>query len=631
MKIYGIIVSGIALMAGCADTADTQTAPRLAIATAPLQLDQASDACYTLTVYNDAIANLGTADTVTQLQHVCGSQYGFETEISYVAPCDAQGNNGDPDFKPNTVTLVLENICSGGACDDDVTPSNAIATSEYVNPCPASAPCTQEIVCRENADVPVNFNLTVMRDAQQGFFDVAVDFSDLFCSAKFDCRGEDNELLSLLHDCQGDRADFTSVLAVACTRGPGNDGAATTLYMDPISITCDDDFTLVLAPIDGPGNGLDACVGVPGDDALTVFQHAVYVGQESLGCDDDNDALTPDVDCNKVYLNNAIGFDAAELATHPNCRIRTTVAVADGALPGGMTDAAASYPVLRLDIPLTNDDNDIVCSQHPVGSPGFAFDYTNAPTAEGYSESFRYESNGTDVHVVDPIPVAHQAAAIDFDPAQKAPGRHLEVAPAGLRVNPKVIDGVLDANIYSIKNVGPSATVAYTPPAFLIDALLTETPELQHVIGFHNCASNAKLDTAAGLATCTKVGEWKSIYSDCTTGEACQAKAAQTKTKVPAGANTMTIAIGKVASQTLATSQDLAQVNASIYGEPSDGPGTVMNVGTFFNCPAGPPCGDSPCVVVCIDPHGDFTAANCCFHQAPLAADLLKALLDVLF
>src|SRR5690606_26368474 len=111
----------------------------------------------------------------------------------------------------------------------------------------------------------------------------------------------------------------TGVLAVACSRGADVSANATYIYMNPIVISCDDGFALSLDPRGPEGNRLDACVGPWGASDLSVFQHAVYSGAEALTCDHDDDPQTPAVSCNKVYLNNAIGFTASELALHPGC------------------------------------------------------------------------------------------------------------------------------------------------------------------------------------------------------------------------------------------------------------------------------------------------------------------------
>ncbi len=619
------LAAGVSL-AACAGGSGPETGFR--IETAALTLDQATDACYTITVYNDAIANL-PADTVVKLEHICGSQYGFETAISYVATCDAQGGNGAPDFKPNTVELVLEHICSGGACDDPIAPTNAVATSEFVNPCPANAPCQQDVVCRENADVAVSFDLTIMRDAEQGFFDVAVDFSDLFCSAKFDCRDDQDELISLLHDCDGERADFTAVLAVACTRGASAEAASTTLYMDSIVIACEDDFMVALDPTEGPGNALDPCVGVPGDPTGTVFQHGIYHGRESLQCDHDHDVGTAPVSCDKVYLNNAIGFDAAALAGHGECEIRTVITAADGRLEGGNTDPAKTYPVLQLNLPLTASTGAITCDQHPVGSDGFSFEYTNTPHHRGEFESFRYEFTGDDDGklVTSAAPLAAKQV-LDLTRLQAGEAREFEVDGAvGVRVNGKIKSPPPKLKYWPlVRGVepldDPPAGVSYRPSEALVSEIAALYPaQLAPMVGFYTCPLDfVPTNDAEFGSVCTQVGQWKAVYAlDCFKVQDCIEFAANNVMAIPVTATHVTVAIGEPTNQKLASAQQLDAINDAIFGTPPDGPVTVLpqEMGAFFNCAAHSPCcpdDQGGCVVWC--PGRKFTQEACCGSNA---------------
>jgi len=50
----------------------------------------------------------------------------------------------------------------------------------------------------------------VVRAANQGFFDVAVSFDDIFCAAKFDCENADHTPLELLFDAQATTPCTTS-------------------------------------------------------------------------------------------------------------------------------------------------------------------------------------------------------------------------------------------------------------------------------------------------------------------------------------------------------------------------------------------------------------------------------------
>src|SRR5690606_23447930 len=90
------------------------------------------------------------------------------------------------------------------------------------------------------------------RRAQQGFFDFAIEFDDIFCSAKLDCAP------SLLHRPDGSRGP-TAIVAFACSGGKGD---RTYMYSSDLVLSCP-------APA-GSGEG---------DIALTVPMAAASPGQ----------------------------------------------------------------------------------------------------------------------------------------------------------------------------------------------------------------------------------------------------------------------------------------------------------------------------------------------------------------
>ncbi len=197
--------------------------------------------------------NDGTPDT----DAVCSTQYGNDGggDITYIGTCDADGQDDPSDAdgeRTNSVTIWFDGIYDDGLAYIDPTGPNG-----WRNPCVDAEGdeigCTLNVLCEENADALVEFNFTVMREANQGFFDIAVNFGDIFCSAKFDCSTEidgacsgpggtctTGELadglttcdtnadcraqadINLLHDAAGERAK-TFVLGFACTAGPGTD------------------------------------------------------------------------------------------------------------------------------------------------------------------------------------------------------------------------------------------------------------------------------------------------------------------------------------------------------------------------------------------------------------------------
>jgi len=322
------------------------TAPgaRVSLAIAPLDLTGVSNATYELRVFNGASpAELVWSATVDAAGYGDGAG-----SISYVGPCDA-----DPAAVSNRVELELVSLTGdGGATIDPAT---------YQNPAPVGSPIAQTFTCQENADVAVTFDLVVLRAAQQGFFDVAVNFDDLYCSAKVDCVADDGGPLELLHQPGGGRGP-TLVVGFACTTGSTATGEATPtwLHMTNITLVCGAEApftTYALDPSGAPGN--------QGVIAPGTFQTAVYRGAEAL----------PGVE--KCYWNAALGvIPGADLA---DCRLQLRATASDEAFPTGATPPSTTYPVIVYDVPISAGAGAVTCTRHPLnGAPvGVATDYTD--------------------------------------------------------------------------------------------------------------------------------------------------------------------------------------------------------------------------------------------------------------
>ncbi len=410
-------IVGTALL-GCADAAPTPKG--LSIAVAPLTLPSIGKVCYDIEVTNgpdksgDTVWAKGTPglnDGTPDTDAVCSTQYGNDGggDITYIGTCDADGQADPSDAageRTNSVTVWFDGIYDDGLAYIDPTGPNG-----WRNPCVDAEGdeigCTLNVLCEENADALVEFNFTVMREANQGFFDIAVNFGDIFCSAKFDCSSEvdgvcsgpggtctTGELatglttcdtnadcraqadLNLLHDAEGDRAK-TFVLGFACTAGPGTD-VQTELYLNDLEFDCggdgdpevfSSDFTLSTAGI-VDGNQCDA--GATGDCGVVTthgeaidpndyfFQFAVYKGEEQL-----DDSLT-DEPANKKYWNLAIGVKPAIA----NCQIRTMGTAEDANDPNDLVadrliQPGNVYPVIAWDIDAAT------CTQEPLSfAPG---------------------------------------------------------------------------------------------------------------------------------------------------------------------------------------------------------------------------------------------------------------------
>jgi hypothetical protein len=238
------LLGSLALLgAGCADESPRSEEPksgetvtsRLSIQVAPLEMPEITSVCYDLQVtkiFGDQSEYVWTQGSVYadrsydesgnptgDLDTLCSDEYGGgQGNIVYIGTCDA---TADSTF----VRLFIDSAWSGGDRIED-----------FESPCDPF--CELTATCVENQDVPVVFNLTLMRQAQQGFFDIGVKFGDIFCSAKLDCAydASGNEPVELLYDADGNQRQ-TAVIGLACSAGPGQD---TELHVSDIRVTCGD-------------------------------------------------------------------------------------------------------------------------------------------------------------------------------------------------------------------------------------------------------------------------------------------------------------------------------------------------------------------------------------------------------
>ena len=292
----------------------------LSIQVAPLSLPGVTNARYTLTVTN----GVDGGGEVVWTRTIDSAQYGDGAgALAYVGPCDA-------DTGTNSVELVLEELDEGNGVPIDV--------GTYMNP----TPLIKNATCVANADVPVTFDITIARAASQGFFDVAVSFEDIFCSAKLDCvRDGTNDDLELLHNpLAGNQRDLTAVFGFACTASPT--GSETYLYMDQPVITCANLTDPITVDITGLGNvDLTADPSSNLDDYL--FGAAVYRGNEMLAA--------------KSYWNVNFGLNDQRFASAGTCTLSgraTASAAAWAQTPQGFPVPEGSvYPVVVWDVTLS--------------------------------------------------------------------------------------------------------------------------------------------------------------------------------------------------------------------------------------------------------------------------------------
>ncbi len=280
----------------------------IAVSVAPLDLQGVADACYSFEIKNgldqrvvargrDLIPAEGEPELSGQhgdggpeglsgreANPLCSSRFGDGGgAISYVAPCDAS-----PGAQNHTVRLWVNAVCQRGSlATDDCVPMYG-----YQNPC-GNDGCVVNATCVEDSDVPIQFNFTIMASAKQGFFDIAVRFDEVFCSAKLDTCYPDGEPINLLFDDSGNEA-HTAVAAIACTAG--TEALTTYLYETTFQVTCGDDvYTLPLGGIDDEGN-----IELQGPYGQTL-NGAVYFGTEALV----NGGTGSNTSANKVFTNIA--------------------------------------------------------------------------------------------------------------------------------------------------------------------------------------------------------------------------------------------------------------------------------------------------------------------------------------
>jgi len=319
---YKTIIMGVAGLLGtlgCQDTTRPE-ARGLKIDVTPLTLPGITEATYTLTVKN------GLGQVVWSEGPLASTRFGNGSgALTYIGPCDAQEN-------PHSVELVLNSLTNSEgpmtSPEDYVNPT--IDTLGVVHPI-----IRQPITCVENSDVLVAFDLTIMRSAKQGFFDFAINFEDIFCSAKIDCSP------ALLHDGDGDRGP-TAVFGFACT---GGDGDPTHLYLSELELSCTGGVggsTVTTIPVSS------ATPGQQGPLSPGIFQWAVYQGQEFL-----------DANFDKCFWNLAIGLDTAAL-TGQTCTLSAVGTASQEPLPTNIAGefqipTTGAYPVIRWDVDvLTN-------------------------------------------------------------------------------------------------------------------------------------------------------------------------------------------------------------------------------------------------------------------------------------
>jgi cysteine-rich repeat protein len=279
------VLALVMLATSCADRGDPslQGDGGIAVSVAPLDLEQIGFACYDLElfaldetgasgpvptpllVWQRGNPNVNRADDFGNFagdaDTLCSNLYGSGPggDIFFVGTCDATYPN-------HVLRVVVDGLYrpTGGRLPEP---------DDWQNPCPASSPCEFLAKCNENADTPLLVDLTVLRSANQGFFDIAVRFDEIFCSAKVDCTWPTDEggtqPIPGLHNADGEPGP-TAVIGFACTAGPGED-TSTELFVNPPRIECGGD------PIVSTTASYAMCAQTPdGTDMFTYYEYLQY-------------------------------------------------------------------------------------------------------------------------------------------------------------------------------------------------------------------------------------------------------------------------------------------------------------------------------------------------------------------
>ena len=326
--------------------------PGVEVRVAPLELPGVTNARYRLEVKN------ASGEVVVDRELTADAYGDGAGGVSYVAPCDAEDND-------NVVTLTLL------ALYGDAGGTTPLAPASYHNP----GPLSRTVTCAEGADTAVRFDLTIARQATQGFFDVAVSFEDVFCSAKLDClkdAGDPASQIDLLFNASGVR-DTTFVLGFACTGGLGS--AETVQYLDDVTVTCGAHAVRVDVGAE-PGLLPPSAITQVSGTQNPLFAAAVYQGEEQLS------------GFNKQYWNVALGF-----AGGASCVVSTRGTASDGPFAANATPSGTTWPFLHWNVTLTNGAGAQVCTQHPVGAAtcpasGVCVEYTPLDTPRTFGQAF---------------------------------------------------------------------------------------------------------------------------------------------------------------------------------------------------------------------------------------------------
>lgn len=370
----GLCAFTAGVASGCGDDpAAVETG--LALSVAALHMPAIDAACYDVRVRGAAGVVWQQGDPAVtasdgDAKAICSDVYGSGGggDLAYVGSCDASAE-GDSDAAragtQNEVTLWVDGLYTMAAGD------YVAITSGWQNPCGAEG-CTVAFDCRENEDTPVAFDFTILRQGNTGFFDIVVEFDDIFCAAKVDCRyvnetpeASDDPVIRLVRGVDGGDKLPTVVFAIACSAGAGDEGT-TRLYLSDIAIDCAGDADDSLVPVDVADQVFTQ------DPPGVVAQADVSQGEENLVAED------------KLYWGVALGLTPSDdsdplgpVFAGKDCTLTASGTASSGDIDRALAGVNVSYPYIAAAVPLTDGDGKLVCTQHPVnGGNGLSTVYS---------------------------------------------------------------------------------------------------------------------------------------------------------------------------------------------------------------------------------------------------------------
>lgn len=372
--LLSLIVGVVALCSlGCSDGAGPDSgsnSPTVTVRVAPLDTTAPFGVvCYDLRVAT-AEGTLWTkgeqpltrdqGDTDTVCSDESGNGPGGS--VTYIGPCDAAvAADTDPvaDGVQNAATLWFDGVY-------DVEGDLYISRAGWYDPCGAGG-CTLHFACLANADTIAEFNFTVFRDADQGFFDIAVRFENIYCSAKLDsCYGSEltSDPIEQVFGADGE-PDWSAVLAISCAGPAGN---PINLHYGQIAVQCDggDDGDPTAFLIDPT-----ISLGGVATDGNATLHYSVSRGVTTPPCDDES--TEPIEVCSGLYWN--IALDLVDLALLGTCTLTTSATATNGNTPfvdGLPAQSGVSYPYIDVfDVVLTTLEGPF-CQQNPLnGASGY--------------------------------------------------------------------------------------------------------------------------------------------------------------------------------------------------------------------------------------------------------------------